>query len=39
MTGRFPATLAEIGAAVRGAIGSVDRTLNVRIQEVPPVTS
>ncbi|SEF38439.1 hypothetical protein SAMN05421837_12170 [Amycolatopsis pretoriensis] len=40
VTGRYPATAAEIGAAVRAAIGPVDRPVNVRIEDiVPPVTS
>ncbi len=39
VTGRYPATVAEIGDAVRAAIGPVDRPVNVRIGDVaPPAT-
>ncbi|MET8846037.1 hypothetical protein [Amycolatopsis sp. NPDC004625] len=40
VTGRHPATVAEIGDAVRATIAPVDRPVNVRIGDIaPPATS
>ncbi|UOZ04887.1 hypothetical protein [Amycolatopsis sp. WQ 127309] len=39
VTGRYPATVAEIGAAVRAAVGPADRPVHVRIGDMaPPAT-
>jgi len=39
VTGRYPATAAEIGAAVRGALGPADRPVHVHIGDIAAPTA
>ncbi|MEC3973883.1 hypothetical protein [Amycolatopsis sp. H20-H5] len=39
VTGRYPATVAQLGADVRAAVGPVDRAVNVRIGDIAPPTA
>jgi hypothetical protein len=39
VTARYPATVAQIGAAVRAAVGPVDRAVSVRIGDVVPAAT
>ncbi|WP_410574784.1 hypothetical protein [Amycolatopsis sp. cmx-4-61] len=39
VTGRYPATAAEIGTAVRAAIGPVDRPVHVHIGDIAAPTA